>query len=625
MNKPMKKIIILTFCLIFSETYSQEITEKKIETKVNEVTVFIKDAQITRKKTIDLKQGTTLLKFINLSPFIDAKSIQVKANGKVTVLSVNHQQNYIDKLDKQKELLDLEQKFQEFEDKINLEKTYLDILKEELVFLQENRGIGGKNQELSVTNLKDASNFYSTKLTTLKLKEIDINKRLKDLNNSKSDLDLQIKTLTSKRDFPNGEILVKIESENFTETDFELSYLVRNSGWFPSYDIRVKNINEPIEIIYKANVKQDTKIDWTNVKLSLSSVNPNITGVAPELKTYFLNYNTLPPSYNLSSNEIKGKVFDEENLPLPGVNVIVEGTTIGTSTDFDGNYSITIPNFSSQLEFSYIGYESQMLPITNSTLNVYMKEDNQSLDEVVIVGYGSKKRKSITKTLEGKVSGVQTRGTSSIQIPSNQVVKQTTVDFFIDIPYSVKSDNKNYSVDMVNYKLPAEYKYICVPKIDKDAFLIANISDWEKYNLLEGEANLFFEETYVGKTLLDIRYTTDTLKISLGRDKNVSVKREKAKNFTTKQFIGSKKEETRAWSINVKNNKNQKIDMLIFDQAPVSTLEEIKVDIVEMSGAKHNVGTGEIKWDFSIEPKETKKFELNYSVKYPKNRNLILE
>ncbi|GAA4810840.1 mucoidy inhibitor MuiA family protein [Litoribaculum gwangyangense] len=621
----MKKIIILIFCLILSKTYSQEITEKKVETKVNEVTVFIQDAQITRKKTIDLKQGTTILKFINLSPFIDAKSIQVKANGKVTVLSVNHQQNYIDKLDKQKELLDLEQNFQEFEDKINLEKTYLDILKEELVFLQENRSIGGKNQELSVTNLKDASNFYSTKLSTLKLKEIDINKRLKDLNNSKSDLDLQIKTLTSKRDFPNGEILVKVESENFTKADFELSYLVGNSGWFPSYDIRAKNINEPIEITYKANVKQDTKIDWTNVKLSLSSANPNITGVAPELKTYYLNYNTLPPSYNLSSNEIKGKVFDEENLPLPGVNVIVEGTTIGTSTDFDGNYSITIPNFSSQLVFSYIGYESQILPITNSSLNVYMKEDSQSLDEVVIVGYGSKKRESITKNLDGKVSGLQIRGANSIQIPSNQVVKQTTVDFVIDIPYSVKSDNKSYSVDMANYKLPAEYKYICVPKIDKDAFLIANISDWEKYNLLEGEANLFFEETYVGKTLLDIRYASDTLEISLGRDKNVSVKREKLKNFTTKQFIGSKKEETRAWSINVKNNKNQKVDMLIFDQVPVSTLEEIKVDLVEMSGAKHNVETGEIKWDFSIEPKETKKFELNYSVKYPKNRNLILE
>jgi uncharacterized protein (TIGR02231 family) len=132
-------------------------------------------------------------------------------------------------------------------------------------------------------------------------------------------------------------------------------------------------------------------------------------------------------------------------------------------------------------------------------------------------------------------------------------------------------------------------------------------------------------DTYVGKTLLDITYSTDTLQISLGRDKNVSVKREKVKDFETKQFLGSKKEESRVWSINVKNNKNQKINMLVFDQVPVSTLEEIKVELFETSGAKHNIETGEIKWDFYLEPNENKKFELKYSVKYPKNKNLIIE
>ena len=621
----MKKLLLIIFCLILFNTYSQEVTEKNVMTEVSEVTVFIKDSQVTRKKSIELRQGKTVLKFINLSPFIEAKSIQVKANGNITVLSVNHQQNYINKLDKPQELIDLEFKLQEVDDKIKIEQTHLVILREEFSFLQENRNIGGRNQELSVLNLKDAANFYSTKLTSLKLKEIERDKNLSELNKLKIDIELQIKTLTSKKNFPNGEILVKVDSQNSIKVDFELSYLVGNSGWFPSYDIRAKNVNEPIEIIYKANVKQDTKIDWNNVKLNLSSANPNVSGIAPELKTYFLNYNTLPPTYNLISNEIKGKVLDENQEPIPGVNVIVKGSTIGTSTDFDGNYSITIPNKSSELEFSFIGYETQTLPITSSTINVYLKEDSQTLDEVVVVGYGNKDKKSLSRELDGKIAGVQIRGASSLQIPSEQNITQTTVDFEIEIPFTIRSDNKSYSVDMVNYKLPAEFKYFCVPKINKDAFLIANISDWEKYNLLEGEANIFFEDTYVGKSLLDIRYATDTLQISLGKDKNVSVKREKMKDFTTKQFIGSKKEESRVWNITVKNNKSQSINMLVFDQVPVSTLEEIKVEILKISGAKHNQETGEIKWDFSIEPNENKIFELNYSVKYPKYRNLIIE
>ena len=349
-------------------------------------------------------------------------------------------------------------------------------------------------------------------------------------------------------------------------------------------------------------------------------------GVAPELKTYFLNYNTRPPVYNRATNEVRGVVLDEYNNPLPGATVIVKGTTIGTSTDFDGKYSLTIPNNESSLTFSFIGFISQTKPIQSEVMNIMLEEDSATLDEVVVVGYGTtKKNKSISKALQGKVSGVQIRGASSLAIPTVQNENQTTIDFEIKTPYTIKSDNKSYSVDIDAYNLSAFYQYYCVPKIDKDAFLIANITNWEKYNLLEGEANIFFEGTYIGKTLLDVRYASDTLQISLGRDKNVNVKREKVNEFISKKFIGSKKEESRGWDISVKNNKSQRINMLIYDQVPVSTLEEIKIEVSEISGAKQDSESGEIKWEFTIDPNESKRFSLKYLVKYPKNRNLIIE
>ncbi len=626
----MRTISILILSLIFSNTFSQEIAEKEIKTEVNEVTVFLDGAQVSREQSVNLLKGKTVLKFVNLSPFIKAKSIQVKAEGALTVLSVNHQKNYLDELEKSDELTGLQKSRDLVEDKIKMENTYLSIIEEELAFLNDNRDIGGKNEQVSVTNLQQASDFYSTKLTALKLKEIERGKTLKDLNKEKKDLQNQINTLTGKKEYPAGEILVKVDAKIASKFSLEISYMVDNAGWFPSYDIRVKNITEPVQLIYKANVKQDTKIDWKNVKLKFSSAEPNVSGVAPELKTYILNYNSLPPRYDLTPNSVSGKVFDSEGMPLPGTTVVVKGTTIGTVTDYDGHYSITVPNHASQLSYSFIGFENKTLPIRGKVMNVSLVEDALELDEVVVVGYGSTSR--VGNALQGRASGVRVgsaklkiRGTSSLAIPTAQVENQTTVDFEIKTPYTIKSDNKNYAVDMEFYDLPAFYQYYCVPKVDKDAFLIANVVDWEKYNLLEGEANVFFEDTYVGKTLLDVTFVSDTLAISLGRDKKVSVNREKMKDFTDKQFIGKKKEETRAWKTTVKNNKNQEIHMILLDQIPVSTVDEIEVNVQNISGAKQDKDTGEIKWEFKLEPLDKKEFDLRYSVKYPKHRNLVVE
>jgi len=156
-------------------------------------------------------------------------------------------------------------------------------------------------------------------------------------------------------------------------------------------------------------------------------------------------------------------------------------------------------------------------------------------------------------------------------------------------------------------------------------YLLAKVTDYGKYNLVAGNANIFFEDTFVGKSILDVRYASDTLQISLGRDKNVSVSREKVKDFSSKKFIGSKKEEAREWNIIIKNNKNQPINMLVYDQVPVSTNDQIKVEISKASSAKQNPLTGELKWEFKLEPSKIKEFKISYKVKYPKSRSLAIE
>ena len=379
-------------------------------------------------------------------------------------------------------------------------------------------------------------------------------------------------------------------------------------------------------MVYKANVRQDTKIDWQDVKLKFSSANPSVSGVAPQLKTYFLDYYSSPPRYDKAINEVSGHVYAEsDRLPLPGTSVIIKGTTIGTTTDFDGFFSLSVPDESNILEFSFVGFETRSVPVNSAIQNVYLKESANTLDEVVVMGYSEDNESKLSSKLRGKASGVDIQELESEEIPLLQVENQTSVDFTIDQPYTVNSYNQSFSVNMVSYNLPAFYQYYSVPKIKNEAFLLASITDWQQYHLLEGEANIFFENTFVGKTILDARYASDTLEISLGIDNNVQVKREKNSDFSSKKFVGTKKEELREYRISVRNNKAEKINMLVLDQVPISRMDEIKVELLEKSKAKINDNSGEISWSLELDPSEEIDLDLRYSVKYPKNRNLVIE
>lgn len=626
----MKKLFLFVFTVFTCSIFSQINPEKKITSKVNEAIVFLESAQVTRNKTITINKGTTVLRFIKLSPFIDGKSIQVKTLNEVEIQSVNFEKNYLKKQKKSTELLSLEKQLKENQKNIDIENTYLNINSEEIQFLKANRDIGGKNQVLTATLLKNVVTYYGSKYKALRLESLKIRERLKKLNTENQNIRKQIGNFSSKKEFATGEAIIKVKADKTTTIKLDLIYNVSNVGWYPTYDVRVKDINSPLNLVYKANVKQNSKVDWNNVKLSFSSADPSVSSEAPELKAHYLNYNSTPPTYKKNITTVSGIVTDVSGA-LPGVSVLIDGTTIGTETNFDGYYSITLPEGATTISYSYLGYTTVKRNIYSSSMNVRLIENANVLDEVVVSGYGMSKKNDIKNALKGKVSGVQIIGEKNntqkpnYSIPTTQVVNQTTVNFEIAAPYTLKSSSKNYTVGMKTYDINADYQYYSVPKINKHSFLIANLSDWEKLNLLEGEANIYFEGTYIGKSLLDTRYTQEKLKISLGRDKNVIINREKLKDFTTKQFIGSKKQENKAWNILVKNNKSQTINISIYDQIPVSTLEEIKVEYDKSNTGQLNKVNGEVLWKFTLSPNNSKKLTLKYLVKYPKNRNLILE
>ena len=197
---------------------------------------------------------------------------------------------------------------------------------------------------------------------------------------------------------------------------------------------------------------------------------------------------------------------------------------------------------------------------------------------------------------------------------------QVNTTFEISIPYSIPTDNKQYSVDIQSYSMAANYRYYCAPRLDKDAFLLAKITGWDQYNLLSGDANIFYEGMYVGKSYIDTRNTADTLDISLGRDANVVVDRTKLKDLCEKKIIGLNKKETYTWEISVRNKKKQNIEIDIDDQIPVSQNKEVEVELIESSSAKYDIVTGKLSWLVKLGTGENKKMKFGYSVKYPKDK-----
>jgi uncharacterized protein (TIGR02231 family) len=202
---------------------------------------------------------------------------------------------------------------------------------------------------------------------------------------------------------------------------------------------------------------------------------------------------------------------------------------------------------------------------------------------------------------------------------------QTSVEFAIDVPYTIPSDGQRHVVELAKYSLPATFEYYAVRKIERDVFLLARVTGWEPLNLLSGEANIYFEGRYVGESRIDTRQTDDTLSLSLGRDRNITVTRIRKKDYTAKQLLGSSVTDTREWDLTVHSKKKTPITIVVEDQIPVSTDKELKVEAQNLSGAALDKATGKLTWKLILAPAESRSMNVKYTVKYPQEKRVVLE
>ena len=554
----MKNIILVV--ALFATFNVLADTQKPVKSEIKKVTVFIQGAQVFRSAGVTLSPGVTNLVFNGVSQYINPQSIQAGGKGSFIILDLKHQVKYPEppvtgENKVPKEILDRIKAVEDSVTENNFKKSELTENKNALLLeknmIVKNKLAQGEGKSDSLQVLIKAMEFFRIRLADINSRLAKINREELVLNTRQERLTTRLNELKAYRNSeapekhyqPEHQVIVTVSSEETVTGMVDISYMVSQAGWVPSYDLRSATTTAPVQLTYKANVYQNTGEAWNDVNLKLSTSNPNRKNVKPVLPVWYVNY---------FNNTHQQKEFLGAR-PQSGANIL------------------------SLQDVEASDKKMKELPLAQSAANY-----------------------------------------------SQLIETMTNVEFEIKLPYTIPSDGSGHVVAVKTGELPATYCHYLVPKLESEAFLLARVTGWETLNLLPGQANVFYEGTYVGNTVLNPSVINDTLELALGRDNGITVTRTRLKDKDKTSFLGTDVTKTVVYELKMKNNKSKMINLIVEDQIPVSQNKEIKVELKDDGKAKYNQDTGLLKWDFTLDPKSYKSLKFAYQVTSNKDMPLSL-
>lgn len=656
----MKQLLFLPVLFWCLAVGAQNETSKA--SSIDKVTVFFQGAQVARSFKTTLTAGRQFVVFEKLTNFLDPNSIQVKATGDLTILSVGSRKNFEDLKMSNSEVTELRSEKVELErEETRLADEY-SILGFDKNLLLVNRDLRGNNG-LSVNELKQAYAFMHEELSKITNRQSEIQDRFEEISKAINHIDQEIISQRSRPVINYSEVVIEIDVHNSTSAEFFTNYISPNASWKPYYDMRSDGIGQPVNLEAKAFVHQTTGIDWDNVNLVLSTNDPYQSTIEPILSPWYINYNNQPqqvhhqastvPTFNYVGQKIRGEVIDAETgEPMPFARLTFNNSSqVGCITDVDGMFEVIVPKSGTYLSASFIGYENSQLPVNASYMKFFLsakaivingsnsrisREDIaltparintevMSIDGISVRGARSNRRRLFGKKVKNAsdVSNASVNNATTVQ--ATVVQKALRVEYIIESEFSIPSDGLDQRVSISKHQLPAEYEYHSAPKLEESVYLVARVSGWEKLNLLNGESNLYFDGTYIGKTHVDANSLRDTLTFSLGKDSKIQIDRKRIVANSSNRVFGLRRKFEVQWEINVRNNGGASIPIVIKDQFPISQNADIKIKIGDYLGAKIDGKTKIITWENKLSIGTSKTFTFDYKVDHHRKYLLYLE
>ena len=552
-------LLLLTILLTTLKTEAQKVYPQEVGSEIEKVTIFITGGEIHRVAKINLKKGRNKLIFKRISTVADQKSVQFNADKDFTLVSVSSEIDYLSFIDNNPRIKVLQDSVKLMESEITELNNEKSAYQEEKQLLQVNNQIKGQQSNLTVEELRAMAEYYRKRMMEINKTVTTYNDKVNKLNQLKFRYQNQLTELNYKETIKSNQIIVIVDSDQDQTIKADLKYIVSNCGWQANYDLSAEDVKGKINLKYKAKVYNNTGNDWNDVGLTLSTSDPNLSATAPQLTPWYLNYSSLQ-----------------------------------TQSDFGKGNEYVVPQ---RNEFKKY-YQNAQAPQMNNNLDGLILDGNQQT------------------FINNNVNRNPDLNFTTIE------VSELSTEFEIEEKYTIPSDAKPYLVEVTDNELEATFSHKAVPKLDKDAFLLANIVGWEDLDLVPGPTNVYFAETYVGQSYINTRNVDDTLRLSFGRDNRILVTRKKLEEFSNKKVIGNNRKDTYVYEIVVKNNREIPVTINLFDQVPISQDSDISVSVDEISGAKMNETSGKLEWQVSLQAGEAKKYKIQFTIKYPQNKKI---
>ncbi|MFN0275120.1 MAG: DUF4139 domain-containing protein, partial [Chitinophagales bacterium] len=472
----MKKLIYVITLLFSAHTFAQN--QLTVQTQPDKAVVFLNGAQLYHSKQVQLAAGLNDVIFEGIPNSVDANSLQAGGKGVFTILDIQYRMQYPEPVTNTNPLPDAIQK------KIKL--------------LQDS--IKNKNYEVTDVNYQiEVLNYQKSMMLNSKLLS----------GGGKTD---SIQLLKDAIAF-YGEKLNVIYSESL-KLDKARTKLYEDIN---AMNVRLGELNN---YWYQQNKNINPNVPIPQIVVSINAE----TGTSATVDMNYVTYNAgWYATYDIRATEVgkpvqlnyKANIWQSTGIDWKNVKL-----TCSTGNPMLGN---NLP----ELTTWYIGYYQQ-----------YYERDHkkdESMQEP------SAMDAELNSTMGSIASGRVEDDAPQANYSYNYTTALQTianVEFEINLTYNIPSDGKGHLVSLQSETLKSDYNYLIVPKIDQSAFLIARITEWEDKNLLPGNANIYFNNTYVGKTYIDPLALSDTLSLSLGRDKSIEVKRTQVSDKTTDRIIG---------------------------------------------------------------------------------------